>query len=68
MNEAGQVAMGEDDRFSINDLQDIPEQLERVLTIMDEGDHVAAYRRIRDIRLVVLSIIESYYGYEYDKD
>ena len=68
MNETGQVAMGEDDRFSIDDLQDIPAQLKRVLTIMDEGDHAAAYRRIRDIRLVVLSIIESYYAYVHDKD
>ena len=45
--------------FSIDDLGDIPEQLNRVLTIMKEGDHDAAYRRVRDIRLVIQSIIES---------
>tara|TARA_B100001115_G_C15744940_1_gene363792 strand:+ start:680 stop:919 length:240 start_codon:yes stop_codon:yes gene_type:complete len=45
--------------FSIDDLGDIPEQLNRVLTIMKEGDHDAAYRRVRDIRLVIQSIIDS---------
>lgn len=58
----------ESTRFSISDLDDIPEQLKRVLVIMEEGDHDAAYRRVRDIRLAILSIIESYYAYEYDKD
>ena len=67
LTEVGRFA-DENARFSIDDLNDIPEQLKRVLTIMKEGDHDAAYRRVRDIRLVILSIIESYYAYEYDKD
>ena len=67
LNEVGRYA-DESARFSISDLDDIPEQLERVLVIMQEGDHDAAYRRVRDIRLVILSIIEQFYAYEYDKD
>lgn len=45
--------------FSINDLNDIPQQLERVLTLMKEGNTDAAYRRVRDIKGVIQSIIES---------
>jgi hypothetical protein len=48
--------------FSINDLDDIPQQLERVLTIMKEGDTDAAYRRIKDIKGVVQAIISAVKG------
>ena len=65
--EVGRFA-DEDARFSINDLDDIPQQLERVLTIMKEGDTDAAYRRITGIKGVVQAIIKSYYAHEYDKD
>tara|TARA_R100001163_G_scaffold29671_1_gene23605 strand:+ start:276 stop:521 length:246 start_codon:yes stop_codon:yes gene_type:complete len=54
-------------RFSISDLDDIPQQLDRVLTIMKEGDTDAAFRRITGIKGVIQSILQSYYAYEYDK-
>ena len=59
--EVGRFA-DESARFSINDLDDIPQQLERVLTIMEEGDTDAAYRRIRDIKGVVQAIISAVKG------
>ncbi len=59
--EVGRFA-DESARFSINDLDDIPQQLERVLTIMKEGDTDAAYRRIRDIKGVVQAIISAVKG------
>ena len=59
--EVGRFA-DESARFSINDLDDIPQQLERVLTIMEEGDTDAAKRRIRDIKGVVQAIISAVKG------
>ena len=50
----------EDEDFSIEDLDDIPQQLERVLDVMGEGDYDAAFRRVRAIKGVVKSIIDSY--------
>ena len=44
--------------FSINDLDNIPQQLERVLTIMDD-DCDAARRIIRNIKGVVQAIISA---------
>ena len=54
------------ERYSISDLDDIPEQLERVLVLMEERKHDAAYQRVKDIRLTIMSIIQSYYAYEKD--
>ena len=61
LTEVGRFA-DESARFSIHDLDDIPQQLDRVLTIMEEGDTDAAFRRIRDIKGVVQAIISAVKG------